>query len=658
MNKGLKTTLLAAVASLAGISSSYAAAPVIGSIPDICIGDADDNIGATDNNYFVFTNAFRFDDVVSDADTADSALLWSFDEGDNPDNAADTTAWFNINGKAPVHVGALAQAGDTSQTLEHLSPASANELRSVSDWASFRDVVLSPGSGGLTTGFNPSAADIATHQKGKTVTLWVSDGSTAVFKDIVVKVVDDAADAVSGASYVPEAENEFAAGAEGWVPSKGNNTNETAAHVTSNNGELRATAVSAPASMGDTRIIGWLESNAADTSDADNLHLTYDEAGSNWVRAKFHMYATGQPTSNKNEIPNLRLRVTSRFAFGNVLDVLHHNNAFFANTQHIADDLTPSTDAANPSVYKVDFVPPSATDVPYLNGNTTEGIQRMWEIFVTGYDQPVGRGSIAMTESSIGVYPAQDLTAAAAKVYTGADFASTNIHYQLDTYARGALTKQQSATNAPITASGHAITVTGSSTNGVTADTGGVNDTVIGIAAIDWLNGSATSNDTTLANRLRVEAGKQYLVSFRATSTRTPTTNSWIRFRTRTVRFSYNTRLEADGPWNSAVGTSLNATDLARPTHTLAQQFAPTSTPKWYHVPVTSPIDPAIGSQPDLTAQPGPGVESASLRDLFIGLDIIDSISGAYWTTTGDFGEKGNVTVDRVEIRVFDQVQD
>jgi hypothetical protein len=57
---------------------------------------------------------------------------------------------------------------------------------------------------------------------------------------------------------------------------------------------------------------------------------------------------------------------------------------------------------------------------------------------------------------------------------------------------------------------------------------------------------------------------------------------------------------------------------------------------------------------PNLTAEPGPGVNAASRRDLKVGMDLLDTLS---------FGpnaplEEGNFTVDRIEIRGYDLVAD
>jgi hypothetical protein len=82
MTKGLYTLFVAAIALL-GVTTASATAPTIGTIPDVIIGDAENN-GPSDNNFFVFTDAFSFDAYAEDDLTADASLKWSFDEGDDP----------------------------------------------------------------------------------------------------------------------------------------------------------------------------------------------------------------------------------------------------------------------------------------------------------------------------------------------------------------------------------------------------------------------------------------------------------------------------------------------------------------------------------------------------------------------------------------------
>lgn len=162
MKKGLVTLFIASM--FAAAVSSYALAPTVGNLPDITVGDQDDNIGATDNNWFVFTNAFKFDDYANDPEGMPKAnLKWSFDELEG------TAAWYNVNSMAPVHVGTETAVDDTTNDSAHVNPAA--NLRSVSEYASFRDIVFSPGPGD-----GPYPDPTGDHSAGKLVRFLVSDG--------------------------------------------------------------------------------------------------------------------------------------------------------------------------------------------------------------------------------------------------------------------------------------------------------------------------------------------------------------------------------------------------------------------------------------------------------------------------------------------------
>src|SRR6185436_10163366 len=70
----------------------------------------------------------------------------------------------------------------------------------------------------------------------------------------------------------------------------------------------------------DYRIIGWL--SAPD----DTIH--YAAFGSsNFLRAKFYVFASGQTGTALNEIPNFRVRIASRFAYSAILQPFNHDNA-------------------------------------------------------------------------------------------------------------------------------------------------------------------------------------------------------------------------------------------------------------------------------------------------------------------------------------------
>ncbi|MCD6385262.1 hypothetical protein J7M23_05750 [Candidatus Sumerlaeota bacterium] len=55
-------------------------APKIKTLPDIFIGDEEENTCDVDNNFFCFSSAFLLDDYVSDMDTPTTVLKWAFRE--------------------------------------------------------------------------------------------------------------------------------------------------------------------------------------------------------------------------------------------------------------------------------------------------------------------------------------------------------------------------------------------------------------------------------------------------------------------------------------------------------------------------------------------------------------------------------------------------
>lgn len=415
----------------------------------------------------------------------------------------------------------------------------------------------------------------------------------------------------------------------------------------------------------------------------------YSEVASDqFIRAKFHVYATGQADpNNQNQIPNLRIRILSRFAFSSQLEVLHHTDYDVGGTS-FSRDLTPSRDPANPSIYRVDLDPP---ELPYLTGNTSEGLQRMFEVYATGGD-PHANGTLALTESSIGSYAAPNTSSTDPSVLiktysTATDF--SRIYYDLRQYSRGNLMllgANINGNNSGGTFGGFSwtgvpwdeisATANPGGVPGVTLSTAGTSDTILATAALDWPEGNAQDVDHTL--RARVEENKQYIVRFHARAEGASSDNALLRFRVRTAKFNYTQRLEVGGAWNLSSGA---ARDPDKPTHILARQYLP-GTGGWmdgnpsgaiYDVIVNTPLSRDIRPDvagtieqrmPHLAMEDGPGAgpatrAQASRRDLFPAVDIIDSLSGAYWQTgSADPQEKGNVTVDRVEIRKYDLIAD
>jgi len=174
MKKGLILTLATvAVALLSTVGYGYA--PVIGPIPDILIGDREDNASSVDLNFFRFTNAFNFDNYVThqtgDEDQSTTNVRWSF--------VADAAGLLTING--------IETLSDASEAIEpnlvgkELTAWGNNSAvpRATSN-ATFRDIKDSPLSG--TPPF-PNPTDPLDTQ----ITIYASNGSKASSKTIAVK---------------------------------------------------------------------------------------------------------------------------------------------------------------------------------------------------------------------------------------------------------------------------------------------------------------------------------------------------------------------------------------------------------------------------------------------------------------------------------------
>ncbi|MCX7719547.1 MAG: hypothetical protein N2111_14250 [Candidatus Sumerlaeaceae bacterium] len=394
---------------------------------------------------------------------------------------------------------------------------------------------------------------------------------------------------------------------------------------------------------------GWLPYEAVDSN--------------NVVRAKYYMYAGGQPNpADLNQIPNLRMRLSNRFAVNSMVEVFHHTND--NPTQTAMDrELRPSTVATSPSLYRVDFDP---LDVPYLAANATvEGITRAFEAYAI---YPQDQGFVAMTESVIGVYPSSAVTTAVApvKVYEPADLALFNplemsLINLIPRKGEGEFGVPDPLTSPPVYSE---------TTGGITLDAANVPTSRIGLGVREF---NPDRNTNNYPSRVRVEEGKQYIIRWHLTSTQQVNQQAQIRLRARSAKFAWSQKFEVGGAWSTgAIGMyPLNENN------TIAQQSLPgfgTLNPDresgdlsggWYsmvfHTPLSADIRPEFPPgtpistrMPNLAGQPGPGVNAFSRRDVFLGIDLVDTISGG----EGRYLEAGNVTVDRVEIRTYTLVPD
>ena len=400
--------------------------------------------------------------------------------------------------------------------------------------------------------------------------------------------------------------------------------------------------------------------------------LPYSVVGSDmYVRAKYFIHAGGQTNpTNLNQIPNLRLRLANRFAVNSMLEVFHHMPEE-ASPEQIAmnHELRPSTIPTAPSVYRVDMDP---VDVPYLASNASfEGMMRGMEAYAIF---PEDQGYIAMTESWLGVYPSRFVpsTQSPAKTYaTSASGAGdlAVIYPNTDLQLYNIILSGQPGDFGTKDFTPGTIPTYRETSAGITMDSRAVPTNRIGVATRE-INPDQGAGD--YPTRVRVEDGKQYIVRWHLTSTQESNRQSQIRLRSRAVKFAWSQKYEVGGAW----GTGASAT-IPNANNSIAQQSLPgigcenpdKNTPSeqggWYTMLVNSPLNtdirpefptgtPISTRMPVLWAQPGQGNDAFSRRDLLVGLDLIDTLSAG----AGAYLERGNVTLDRIEVRIYSAVPD
>jgi hypothetical protein len=275
---------------------------------------------------------------------------------------------------------------------------------------------------------------------------------------------------------------------------------------------------------------------------------------------------------------------------------------------------------------------------------------------------PQDFGVIGMTESVLGVYPSSLLPTSAPIVQLYAptavdagNLASVSpadlINFNIVPGPGEGLFLGTETTNTALYSE---------SNQGVTFDTAPVPTNRVGLIAREFFGGA----DRT--QRARVEEGKQYTIRWHVTSTQQSNLNSQIRLRARSAKFMWGMKYEVGGAWATGLLGEVTRNNA------IAQQALPgigTQNPDryttdttgcWYTMVFHSPLDENIRAEyapgvplnvrmPALTAQPGPGVDANSRRDLLLGVDVVDTIS----TGKNFFLEHGNFTIDRIEIREY-----
>ncbi len=191
------TLIIIGIAPLCGMDSYCASiyAPVIGNIPNIRIGDMEDNQGsAIDFNFFRFSNAFNFDDYVSghsgDTDFAITNVRWSF--SDDIDRDGIPEEYIDINGKTSLtsSADALYPGAKELTNFPNNDPVPRETSR-----VNFWDIQACPQK---EFGIYPTPGTLT----DTIITLYASNGSKVSSKSIAIQSVDGAFDNVSS-PYAP-----------------------------------------------------------------------------------------------------------------------------------------------------------------------------------------------------------------------------------------------------------------------------------------------------------------------------------------------------------------------------------------------------------------------------------------------------------------------
>jgi GH43 family beta-xylosidase len=400
--------------------------------------------------------------------------------------------------------------------------------------------------------------------------------------------------------------------------------------------------------------------------------MPYQAIGSDkYVRAKYYLYAGGQAdSSDSTQLPNLRVRVAARYAVSSILEVFHHLKKDPAILP-IAQELRPSIDPEKPSLYRVDL---DLVDVPTLAQNpATQGVLRAFEAYAV---EPQENGFIALTECVIGTYPVSTLPDSTTsdvlvKVFQPSATDAGDLQVVTptsDLSARNLILGTfdgdpawPDTTTWPTPTYAEAGLNSASPPPGITFDSTSVPLTRIGIIAREFFPGG----DARSPSYLRVEEGKQYKIRWHVTSTQQSNLNSQMRMRGRSVRWSWSQKYEVGGAWAAGPGNNAIAQQALPGVGCLNPDKAGGENGGWYtmlmHTPMSvdirpefAPGTPLAERMPNLSAQPGPGVNTPSRRDLRFGFDLLDTIT----TTNNRYLESGNFTVDRIEVRVYDIVED
>ena len=444
-------------------------------------------------------------------------------------------------------------------------------------------------------------------------------------------------------TFSTDVTNPTPGGTTGWTPVSAYQTGQVTDYDSAN----QALRVTVSTGTGQPRVNGWVSANS------EWLSVTPLGGWSHWVvRGKFYIFSKGQADpENLNQIPNMRMRLASRFAITSMLEVFNHLGTDPVGTL-AGQDLRPSSDPNAPSLYRVDLVP-VAVPAMFQAG---EGILRGYEAYSLE-DQE--NGAVDLAESVVGYYPRARLSddgpeVDALRVFqpTSSDAGDLRV---FNSTADGPFIRKftylaPGVLGSEVPLDGSTDPLYWESDKGLYFDTQSVDKTRFGIISREFTEMGANSS------RFRVTNSSLHKIRFHVLGTTNANTNPQVRFRARSLKFMWSQKFEIGGAF--AAG-SLN--------NTLAQQALPGSgsmnpdqlTPGesggWYTLILNTPISTDIrASQPYIAAQPGPGSAANSMRDIKLGMDLIDTLSGS--ASSGK--ESGQILLDQIEIRQYGLVAD
>ncbi len=394
-----------------------------------------------------------------------------------------------------------------------------------------------------------------------------------------------------------------------------------------------------------------------------SLWLPYEAVGSDlYVRGKFYVFASPHAVDwqTTGAMPHVRMRLSHRFAQNAMLEVFNHLNVDPASVP-LGQEIRPSTDPARPSLYRVDFDP---VDTPFLRDNgTTEGI---WAAFEAYTMEPQDEGYVGLAEIVMGVYPKALLpdSAAPVKVFEPSDVDAGTLAVVSPTD----LTKVLYDISGPLGPGEIPPLDTNPSTPQptYTEGAGGITLSSVGVPANRLAIIAREFDPGAFTERVRIEANKVYKIRFHVTSTQFSNRQCQMRARARAVRWLWSQKLEIGGAYCAGSAANADAQQALPGIGCQNPDREPSDTAGgWYTLIIHSPLreeiraeydpgDPIEVRMPLLSAQPGPGVAAPSFRDLRVGFDLLDTLSGSLLRDL----EEGEFTLDRIEIRVYDDIGD